>query len=47
MCVDPTKNPNSMECIRCGECVDECPTGALHLGFSSGKIKAKAGEEDK
>jgi len=39
MCVDPTKDPNSMECIRCGECIDKCPTGALHMGFTEGKIR--------
>ena len=34
MCVDPSRDPDSAECIRCGICVSECPTGALMLGFS-------------
>lgn len=29
MCVDPSKNPNSTECIRCLKCVQECPKNAL------------------
>ena len=33
MCVDPSKTPGSAECIRCGACVEACPTGALSLGF--------------
>ena len=37
MNVDPSVTPNSMECIRCGECVDICPKGALHLGFGKQK----------
>ena len=32
MCVDPSRTPNSAECIRCGDCVRACPTQALHLG---------------
>lgn len=27
------KNPNSLECIRCGECVDACPTKAIEKGY--------------
>ncbi len=30
--VDPSKAPGSGECIRCGDCVKACPTGALKLG---------------
>ena len=33
MNIDPSVSPNSMECIRCGECLDACPHGALHMGF--------------
>ena len=33
MNVDPSKTPNSMECIRCGECIDTCPSKALYLGI--------------
>lgn len=42
MNVDPSKTPNSMECIRCGECLDKCPTGALHMGFGKSKVKAES-----
>lgn len=37
MCIDPTKTPNSAECIRCGDCNRACPTGALHTGFRHSK----------
>lgn len=30
MNVEPYKNPNSMECIRCGECIKKCPRKAIH-----------------
>ena len=33
MNVDPTKNPDHTECIRCGLCVDVCPTDALSCNF--------------
>lgn len=29
------ENPNSMECIRCGKCLNSCPKGAIHTTFSS------------
>jgi ferredoxin len=25
------------ECILCGTCVDGCPKGAIHFGFSAGR----------
>ena len=31
MNVDPSAKPNSCECIRCGDCVNSCPHGALKL----------------
>lgn len=33
MNVDVTKNINALECIRCGECQDVCPTNAITSGF--------------
>lgn len=33
MNIDPCKNPNSTECIRCRECIRVCPTGALSDKF--------------
>lgn len=42
MCVDPSKNPNSTECIRCMQCIHECPTKALSMGVKSvGKKSAE------
>lgn len=35
MCVDPSKNPNSTECIRCLQCINECPTKVLKAGIKS------------
>lgn len=32
---DPTKNPNSPECIRCGKCKNTCPTEAITCGIRS------------
>ena len=29
MGVNPAENPNALECIRCGECINACPHGAL------------------
>ncbi len=36
MNVDPTENPDSLECIRCGLCVQICPTEALTANFAKG-----------
>lgn len=33
MNVEITKNINSLECIRCGECKDACNKGAIYSGF--------------
>ncbi len=35
MNADPVENPNSAECIRCGECVKACPKAALSFGTSN------------
>lgn len=34
MNIEVYKKPNSMECIRCGECVGACPTKAIQKGFN-------------
>ncbi len=31
--IDPARTPNSAECVRCGDCVKACPTGALKFGM--------------
>ena len=33
MGIDPVKNPNHLECIRCGTCNSTCPQKAIHAGF--------------
>lgn len=33
MCVDPSVDSNSPECIRCGKCIGACPHKALHLKY--------------
>lgn len=30
MGVDPSSDPNALECIRCGKCIATCPKDALH-----------------
>ena len=37
MAVYPAETPKSAECIKCGLCVKECPTKALHLGLENKK----------
>lgn len=37
MCLDPVKELNHGECVRCGDCVNVCPTSALSMGFGEGK----------
>ena len=39
MAVYPAETPKSAECIKCGLCVKECPTKALHLGLENKKQK--------
>ena len=43
MNVDPSVKPNSMECSRCGACVSQCPSGALHMGFGTGTARKESG----
>lgn len=43
MCVDPSNNPNSTECIRCLQCVHECPTKALSAGIKNSDRHKKSG----
>ncbi len=40
MDVDVTKTPNHAECIRCGTCINTCPTGAIRYryGFGNGTL---------
>ena len=33
MGVDPSKQPNSAECIRCGKCIEKCPKDIIHFRF--------------
>ena len=35
--VDPVKEPDSAECIRCGACAAACPKEAIHTGFPAHK----------
>lgn len=42
MGVDPAKACNSAECIRCGDCVRNCPVNAIHMGFKRGQEKKKS-----
>ena len=44
MNIDPSRKPNSMECIRCGDCVRACPEKALHIGVRD--HRANAGSAD-
>lgn len=43
MGIDPVKNPNSLECIRCGECLTGCPSHAIE---KYNPIKGLAKESD-
>ncbi|MBR1647789.1 MAG: 4Fe-4S binding protein, partial [Selenomonadaceae bacterium] len=33
--LDPTKEFDSAECVRCGRCVENCPSKALQQKFSA------------
>lgn len=46
MGVDPSKTPDDMECIRCGDCVKNCPTKALSAGFFTGRRKTQPEETE-
>ncbi|MCT4660787.1 MAG: 4Fe-4S binding protein [Tissierellales bacterium] len=39
MGVEITRNINSLECIRCGECKSICPAGAITSGFKEKQLK--------
>ena len=41
MDVNPLKDPDSAECIRCGQCREVCPAKAISLGFRRKKKKPK------
>lgn len=43
MAIDVKKNPNSVECIRCGRCLSSCHFDALHSTFQL-RSKKEAGE---
>ena len=45
MNVNPCRNPDSAECIRCRECISACPTGALKDNFSCLSCHRKSEKE--
>ena len=47
MNVDPCRNPDHTECIRCGLCVEACPTEALSVNFPKFKKNENKKEENK
>ena len=47
MNVDPCRNPDHAECIRCGLCVEACPTDALVLNWIKTKKNDNKSEESK
>ena len=46
MCVDPTRDANSTECIRCQKCVHECPTKAISAGITGLPFEGKVSRSD-
>lgn len=38
MDIDPTINPNSIECIRCGDCAMSCPNKVIKMGFGFARL---------
>ena len=40
MNLDPVRELNHAECIRCGDCVSSCPAGALRLGAARSSVPA-------
>lgn len=40
MGIDAHVSPNSMECIRCGECIKSCPSQAIKAGFKGKRIES-------
>lgn len=45
--VDVLNDPNSLECIRCEECIDACPKGAIKSGFRLEEKKDKKMRKEK
>ena len=45
MHVDPSKTPNHAECIRCGECLHQCPTKALSFTCAGKPISSQKTKE--
>lgn len=47
VCINPAQQPNSPECIRCGNCVRQCPYTALTVNITergnNGKFKEDSG----
>ena len=41
----PKSDVNSKECIRCGRCVDACPTNALHYTLRISSVSIQRAEE--
>ena len=44
MGVNPAENPNALECIRCGECINVCPHSALEYTTAFSKKTAEGKE---